>query len=393
MRHPVTLLFFIFTFNLSQGQALKKIYTDFLKYGTVYVSGNISNSVEAEERNYFVRTPEDGNLYDIPRVEDNTLIFPHDFRYSIGIRKLARFDYERQNKNFYNGTEKQLAFTAPTSAIQGFEYQIHYEKERVMGREFTNHRVFLKHTDNYHITKIESREVGKIGLDYNSAEFRGRLPIGKKFSISAGVIARGHKRAYGYNPIEIWLNETKEDGTALNPWYSLGFEYGYTDHLTKYTDINTGDVTQDWIWKDSKGNIVSYSDIDFRENVFNNLMNKYNNDILIDLDGFVDVAPIVGFDFYHFKNKFWIHTYGNYILPYHKYVMGDKDLSYLNRNNWGKGGLVENSEPEQWDDYSAGLNFGWKVGKKLGIFIEGEYSKMWDSKLFQTSVGLNYTFR
>ena len=44
-------------------------------------------------------------------------------------------------------------------------------------------------------------------------------------------------------------------------------------------------------------------------------------------------------------------------------------------------------------DYSFGANLGWKVGKRLGVFIEGEYAKMWDSELFQSTFGLNYTFR
>ena len=44
-------------------------------------------------------------------------------------------------------------------------------------------------------------------------------------------------------------------------------------------------------------------------------------------------------------------------------------------------------------DYSAGLNFGWKLSKHLGLFVEGEYTKMWDSELFQSSVGLNFSFK
>ena len=55
-----------------------------------------------------------------------------------------------------------------------------------------------------------------------------------------------------------------------------------------------------------------------------------------------------------------------------------KIINYLNRNNWGKGGLVQGSEPEQWSDYNAGVNLGWKLSKSLGIFIEGEYIKFWD---------------
>ena len=88
----------------------KSIYTDFLKYGTVYGAGDISNSVEAEEQTYFLRTNQDGSLYSIPDVVNNTEVFPFDYRYGFGIRKLARFDYERKPKNFYDGTEEQLVF-------------------------------------------------------------------------------------------------------------------------------------------------------------------------------------------------------------------------------------------------------------------------------------------
>ena len=37
-------------------------------------------------------------LYSIPDVVNNTEVFPFDYRYGFGIRKLARFDYERKPK-------------------------------------------------------------------------------------------------------------------------------------------------------------------------------------------------------------------------------------------------------------------------------------------------------
>jgi len=362
----------------------------------VYGAGDISNSVEASEPTYFLRTnPDVRNV--TPDVENNTVVYPFDYRYGFGIRKLARFDYERKPKNFYDGTEEQLVFGAPTSAVQGLEYQFHFEKERWMGRDFTNHNFFLKHTGKYHIIKAQSRSVGKINLNYNSAEVRGRLPIGKKFSISAGAIVRGHERAYGYNPIEIWLNETDENGNLINKWTRLGYENGYTDIYYTQTVIDpiTGEqiTTQDWYWVDENGVQVALSDFDFRERVLPGLMNEFNRRAWDLLDPWMEVAPIVGIDFYHYKRDFWLHAYANYILPYHNYIAGEEEFSYLNRNNWGKGGLIKNSELEQWVDYSAGLSLGTKISKNLGIFIEGEYSKMWDSKLFQTTFGLNYTFK
>ena len=381
--------------NAQNDSFFKKVYDDFLKYGTVYGAGEIRNSIEAPNPTYFVRTNDNGNIYSIPVVVDNTVEYPMDYRIGFGIRKLARFDYERKPRNYYDGTEDQLVFTAPSSAVTGFEYQFHREWERWMGRKFDNHRYFLKHTGKNHIVKAESRQVGRINLEYQSAEARARLPIGKKFSISAGAIFRTHDRAYGYNPIAIWLNEKDENGFAVNPWWTLGYEYGYDDIY--YTQTNElGDTTSDWCWIGPDGSEVAHSDLAFRENVFPGLMNRYNEEIWSQLDRFGEIAPIIGFDFYHYKSNFWFHGYANWILPYHYYVMGDVTYSYLHRNGWDHEGHHNghlNSNGDQWSDYSFGANLGWKVGKNLGVFIEGEYAKMWDSELYQSTFGLNYTFR
>jgi len=378
----------------ANAQFFKELYKDFLKYGTVYAAGNVGNSYITSRPTFFIRTDPD-DLYAIPDVIDETVYHPFDYRYGVGIRKLARFDYEVKGSNFYNGIgedENNIGLSAPTAAIKGLEYLIHYEKERRRGEEWINSRYFVRHTGKYHIAKVEQREQGNVDFKYFSAEARARLPIGKKFSVSAGVIYRTHEKAYGYNPVEIWLNEENEFGNAANPWYSLGYEYGYTDHYTSYS-MDGAPIVYDWIWMNPDGDIVAYGDRDFRDRVMPDLMNRYNNEIWDTLDPYGEIAPILGIDFYHYKNKFWLHAYGNWILPYHKYVKGDSDFTYLNRNNWGNGGLVEDSEPEQWDDYQAGIMFGWKVGKVLGVFIEGEYTKFWDSEIYNTNFGINITMK
>lgn len=395
MRKVIFLLVVLLTTTSTNAQVLKDLYKDFLKYGTVYGAGDINNSIEAQEQTYIIARTD--NVYDVPVIQNATEVFPFDYRYGFGIRKLARFDYERKPKNFYDGTESQLAFAAPTSAFKGLEYQFHYEKERWRGRDFTNYRYFLKHTGKNHIIKVETREVGKINLNYKSAEARFRLPIGKKFSLSAGAVVRGHDRAYGYNPIEILLNETfiNEFGDEVlqTPWYIFAAQNGYVEIPTTYTNNVTGEEYFDFVWENADGEVVAYTDEDFRERIFPRLMNNYNSEQWDLLDPWVEIAPIIGFDFYHYKSDFWLHAFGNYILPAHKYIAGDEDASYLNRNNWGKGGLRQDSELEQWTDYSFGVSLGYKVGKNFGIFAEGEYSKMWDSRLYQTTFGINYTFR
>ena len=151
----------------------KNIYKEFFKYGTLYVAGDVRNSYEQQRKNYFVRTnPE--NLYDVPQVIDQTIYHPFDYRYGIGLRKLARFDYEIKAKQYYDGTENNKSLSSPTAAVQGFEYLLHFEKERRRGEEFINSRFFLRHTGKNHIVKIEQREVGNVGFKYQSAEARLR---------------------------------------------------------------------------------------------------------------------------------------------------------------------------------------------------------------------------
>jgi hypothetical protein len=398
MKNLIVALLFLFSLNINAQSFFKQVYNDFLKYGSIYGAGDVKNSIEAKDNSYFVRTnPE--NLYDIPEVIDNTPEYPFDYRYGFGIRKLARFNYERKPKNYYDGTENQLAFTAPSSAITGLEYQFHFEKERWRGEMFENNRFFIKHTGKYHIAKLESRQVGKINVEYQSGELRFRLPIGKKLSLSAGAVYRTHDRAYGYNPIQIWLNEKDDEGNAVNPWWTLGYQYGFIDIPYQSIVYNQDGTTSElfaWLWQNAQGDVVAWTDEQFRDQIFGRLMNRFNKEAWSELESWAEVAPIVGLDFYHYKSNFWLHAYANWILPYHHYVQGDVGYSYLHRNGWNHEGHHDGhsqSNGDQWSDYSAGLNTGIKISKHIGLYIEGEYAKLWDSEIFNTSVGINYTFK
>jgi hypothetical protein len=398
MKQILLAICLLITFNISgqekeKGRFFKNVYKELFKYSTIYVAGDMQNPKE-EVKDYFVRTNPSGGLYDIPIVEDGTVYHEFDYRYGIGIRKLARYDYEVKGKQYYDGTENNVGLSATNSPIKGLEYVFHWEKERERDELYDNHRYFLKHSGKYHMVKLESRKQGKINFNYQSAEVRAKLPIGKEFSLSAGVMYRTHERPYGYNPIQIWLNESDENGNAVNPWYTLGFYYGYDDHYT--TTQYQGQTLYDWYWTDPDGNIVAHTDLEFRETVFTTLMNRYNNEIWDTIDSFGVVSPVVGFDWYHYKNNFWMHVYGSYLPPYHHYVKGDEQFSYLNRNNWSvdNGPTIGGDEEyDQWEDYQTGLVFGWKLSKSIGVFFEGEYTKFWDSEIYKSSIGLNITLK
>ena len=191
---------------------------------------------------------------------------------------------------------------------------------------------------------------------------------------------------------ELWVKHKSSLKDKKNQNY-LVYSGPISNKISGNTINIDGEEVYDWYWYNPEGEVVAYSDLQFRDTVFESLLNRFNEEAWSEIDAFGVVSPVVGFDFYHYKNNFWLHAYGSYLLPYHKYVSGDEDFSYLNRNNWGLGGLRQDSELEQWDDYQAGVVFGWKLNKNIGVFVEGEYTKFWDSKIYNSSVGLNITLK
>lgn len=403
----VCVLFTLPTFSQDKKDSFtKRFYDNFLKYATVYGAGDYRAPYESADKKYLIRTPDGAGIFDVPEVVDVTEYFPSDYRIGFGIRKLGRFDYERKPGNFWTGDqnlERQNALIAPTSAVMGWEYLFHFEKERRRGETWENERYFIRHTGKHHIVKLERRYQGAFDFNYNAVDVRGRLPIGKKFSLSAGAAFRTHERVYGVNPYEIWVSALDSNGQQVNVWYELAYEYGYQDafYTTTINNPISGEEEQiyGYFWWDPQGNRIASSDLEFRDGAYKRLISLYNQEVLGNTSEFGLISPVVGFDFYHYKSNFWIHAYGTAFLPMHKYVMGDTDeydrvpLSYLFRNAWDQYGLADAATGEQWWDFQAGANLGWKLSKSIGLFAEGEYTRMWDSKFFITTFGINYTFR
>jgi hypothetical protein len=119
---------------------------------------------------------------------------------------------------------------------------------------------------------------------------------------------------------------------------------------------------------DPSGNIVATSTEIWEGVVVPTVLSDYTEKKRNELDHTIQHSLIVGFDYYLYTKKLWLHSWGN-LMPYH-YDAGD-EFSYHKYNNG-----------EQWYDYSGGLIFGWKLDKHLGVFVEGKYNKSCHS-LFQ----------
>ena len=101
----ILLTFFIFLGSFdSQGQ----FFRDVFKFSTFYSSASYGVPMKRMVRDYFVTQTNE--------VIDITEKYPSDYRFSIGFRKLARFDYERKDNIFYTGKENNVALTSGVGA-------------------------------------------------------------------------------------------------------------------------------------------------------------------------------------------------------------------------------------------------------------------------------------
>jgi hypothetical protein len=344
-----------------------------LKYSTIYTSVYGASPMEAQTQYYVTQG---GDLQDI------TIENPFDYRYTFGIRRVARYDYENRQNPFYDGhNQSTTSLFATVGAVEGFEYLAQYDRGRQQGNDYTTQRYFLRYLGKRWMFKSELFNQGLVNLDYTQIETRARLHVGE-IDFSVGVAGRRHK-AYGYNPIAEYL--------ATNPWWDLVRDMGYEDIYYGSDYDNDNEVDDfDWYWLDPEGVRIADTDEDFRKYIYGDIVNAYNAEQLSQIGILGSLSAIMGVDYYHYSENFWIHSWSS-ILPWHMHIVGDHMYSYENFAD-----KLENTNhfiPGQWIDYSVGSVIGYKIGLNWGIFAEGEYMKYWDREIFEIKAGINYQFR
>lgn len=368
MKNILLIIFLIWT-SITQAQTVGGVF----KYATVYTSVFGSTPMEAQSE-YFVT--QSGEVMNV------TVENPFDYKATIGIRRVARYDYENKQNRFYDGqTESTTALSATVGSVRGFEYLAQYDLGRQQGRDYVNQRYFLRYLAKYWMVKGEFYNQGLVNLNYTQVETRLRLHIGE-LDFSVGVAGRQHK-AYGYNPIAEYLKDKQ--------WWDLAYEYGYEDVVYGIDeDLDNETDTYDYIWCDAEGNKVADTDADFRKYIYGGIVNDFNDARLSEIGILGSLSAVGGIDYYHYEDNFWIHSWVS-VLPWHKHILGDPLFSYENfadnldnTNHWVDG---------QWIDYNAGVVLGWKIGKRWGIFTEAEYMQYWDRNIFNLRAGINYQFR
>ena len=328
--------------TLSSDAQIKKYF----KFATFYGAVNGGTSVS------------DVDVYSISDgLTTNTIQTPYDYNIALGIRKIARFGYENKANTFYDGTESNYSDAATIGKLKGLEYLFEIDYTRQEGQEYLDQNHFIRYVDNLYVIKGEYLEDGFADIRFFETSERYRYKVNKKLSFNIGLAQR-LSEPYGYDPLQQWLLPTGD----VHYTY-LAIQEGY----------NIDVANSEYI--DPDGNIVATNSEVWKAVVVPTILKEYTEKERSNLDMLLQHSLVLGFDFYHYKKDFWVHTWGN-IMPYH--YDDSNDYSY------------HKYEGKQWLDYSGGLIFGYKYNKHLGTFVEGKYNKYWNREWYDFKLGINY---
>ena len=332
--------------TLGFGQGLARAF----KFATFYTAVNGGNSIADED---VWSVTHDG-------LQNEIIETPFDYAVTFGIRKIARFGYENRANVFYDGTETSWSDGANIGKRNGLEFLAEVKYKRQMGQEFLDQNHFLRYVGDKVIVKGEYLQDGFADISYFETSERYRLKLGKKFSLNLGMAQR-LSAPYGYDPLAEWLL----DNGNLHYTY-LALQEGYTIEFD-----NLGGAE----YCDPSGRCVATNSEVWEAVVIPTVISDYVARKRDELNNLFQLSVVAGFDFYHYTDNFWLHSWAN-IMPYH----------YDNGNEF----MYHNSVDGQWLDYSGGLILGYRINKHLGLFTEGKYNKYWNRRWYNFKCGINY---
>ena len=295
---------------------------------------------------------------------------------SIGLRKMARFQYEDKAKRFYDGTERGHSQNTNVGPVRGWEYLFEFSDVRQTGREARNQRYFLRYVGDWFIVETDFLENGLADVLFYSQAIKLRKKVGTKINLTTGLKTRIHP-AYSTAPVEDYLESY--------PWWMLAQEYGFEDRFI-YNDANADDMYtpgewSDFEWLNAQGQVIASTDEEFRTYHLPNIFNRYNREVRDTIPYQSQISLSIGVDFYHYSDDFWLHAFGE-VLPFHQ-EWGEAKYSY------------ERIAEGEWIDFKSGVVVGVRIGekKRLGIFSEGSYNRYWDREWYEYKTGINIILR
>ena len=400
----------------------------FFKYSTAYASFSLNAPRHQDDRFAIVGGLSTGQL----EFKREKRELEPDFQKSLGIRKIGRFKYEpkRGVKNagnggtWYDGSEQSANENATFGPVKGWEFLAKWSEGRQWGDDYLNQEYWLRYVGEWFMVKGGYTELGLEDVQYVHGDLRIKKSIGG-LNISAGVKHRQHP-VYGFDAAILdttwyrgqWWNFAEDAfGIDDNMWFdpTMQDEDGnwLKQQLYEYDPVS-GELREiegagplwneggeywghDWLWRDEDGRIFAYTDREYFLYHFPGMLEEYIHEVKTDLGFQRETSLVLGGDFYHYAENWWLHAWGNW-MPYH---YGHDTYSYHNADSYKQHKddkrlphLFEFAEPswKAWNDYDIGAIFGVKIKDNLGVFSEGRYLYYWDKPAYDLKFGINYQF-
>ena len=358
MRKLILLTFTILSLQLNAQEINLK---DLFKFGTVYGAINGGTSLSDED------------VYSVTNgLQTSINETPYDYSILFGVRKIKKFGHE-DKESFKNGTENAFSDAATLGRWNNkIEFLFQGEYKRQQGQTYLDQHHFIRYvgTDGctekfcwkHYIIKIEYLEDGFADIRYFESSQRLTYKPDKVANLTFNFgMAQRLAEPYGYDPLEEWL---LSNGNLH--YTELAIQQGYEI-------VFDGDGGIEYF--DPSGKSVATSTEVWEALAIPTMLANYTEKKRSQLENTIQHSVIVGFDYYKYEKKSWLHTWGN-IMPWHYDAGGE--FSYHK--------FIEG----QWLDYSAGIVYGHWVNKNLGVFIEGTYNKYWNRQWHGFSAGINY---
>ena len=327
----------------------QNIVGDFFKYSTAYASFSLNAPRYQDDRFAIIGGLSTGQL-EISR--DKRELKP-DFQTSFGLRKIGRFQYEPKRGvksagrggTWYDGSEQNANESATFGPVKGWEYLVKLSEGRQWGNDYVNREFWLRYIGDYLMAKVGVTELGLEDIKYTQGDVRLHLTpeaLNDKFHLSVGVKHRQHP-VYGFDAMvldttwyrgEWWKFAEKAFGIDDNAWFTQEYyENGDLDVQLYELDPETGElrpiegggpfwnddgrfVGVDWLWRDVDGRIFAYTDREYFLYHFPGMLEQYIDGVKRGLGSQNETSLVLGIDFYHYDENWWLHTWGNW-LPYH----------------------------------------------------------------------------
>tara|TARA_R110002153_G_scaffold38297_10_gene111376 strand:- start:14138 stop:15244 length:1107 start_codon:yes stop_codon:yes gene_type:complete len=368
MRYITIILLLVSQALYSQAYDTDKLYDDLFRFATFYASTSLQNPITPDES---FTMDSSGTLYDVTERRK------FDYNITLGIRRIARYEYDYKDDEFYDGSEQSISTASNVGAINGLEYNIKYNFVRDEGDVYSDNEIWVRFSQPYFMIKASYQDNQMIDLKYTDITLRGRYNLGK-FNFTAGGSYRNHP-VYGYDPIADWVSQ--------NSWWGpLAYKYGYTD---EHYEIHDGHGA--WKWFNPDGVKIAESDDEFYKYYYGDIVAQYNEDVLDSLGMQGEISAVVGVDFYTYEENFWMHSWLN-VYPYH-YGISKHSFDYYNKHGNHHQEIGINKIVPKYIDFDIGLILGFKLKKNFGFFIEGQYTRFWHIPHYQFKTGINFMFR